>query len=262
MTGNGIVPSDLKAPTPTSEAPVSEPHVHDVLLGRGGLTNHHPGNNWYRCLVKSNRPLYEQSPKHTKLLVSKAIVHHVMNQNPPGRFLDKDKATGKWIPASYDKAVHKTSQALRERDKRNGENDGPVDPPVPAPPRDEELVDAVSRKPAALPVNGHYDTKPPALQQTASWLWRNQKKQKTAASSNHVPSPTPPLLKQSSSLFRFLSFGTGGNPNGNLDHQPNKELDPSMEPTSFFPAPSPFFGNPQYVEQAQAGCSNRSQHFR
>lgn len=94
---------------------VRDPQDHDVLLGRGGLINTHPGNNWYRRLVHSNRALYDQAKKHTKLLVSRAIVHHVQAQDPPGRFLEKDKSTGLWKEASYDKAVHKTSQALREK---------------------------------------------------------------------------------------------------------------------------------------------------
>ncbi|KAI2512082.1 hypothetical protein MHU86_2370 [Fragilaria crotonensis] len=103
---------------------VRDPHDHDVLLGRGGLSNHHPGNIWYRRLVRSNNTLYGQSKKHTKVLVARAIVHHVQSQDPPGRFLERDKTTGLWILASYDKAVHKTSQALRE--KRVLKNDGSI----------------------------------------------------------------------------------------------------------------------------------------
>jgi hypothetical protein len=59
--------------------------------------------------------LYRACPKHTKLLVSKAIVQAVEQQG--GRFLDRDKSNGKWLKVSYKRAVDKTSQGLRERDR-------------------------------------------------------------------------------------------------------------------------------------------------
>lgn len=73
------------------------------------------GNEWYRRLIRSNRPLYRACPKHTKLLVSKAIVQAVEQQG--GRFLDRDKSNGKWKKVAYKRAVDKTSQGLRERDR-------------------------------------------------------------------------------------------------------------------------------------------------
>ena len=94
----------------------------DVLCGRGALTNEHPGNEWFRRLVRSNRQLYRSCPKHTKLLVAKAIVQAVQRnqRNPPGRFLEKTKnedgsVGNAWIPISYKSAVEKASQALREK---------------------------------------------------------------------------------------------------------------------------------------------------
>lgn len=103
------------------------PHSHDVLCGRGGLTNQHAGNEWFRRLVKSNRPLYRSCPKHTKILVAKAIVQAVQQQDPPGRFLevaDKEAKTWKQIP--YKRCVDKTSQALRERElPEKGDGDLP-----------------------------------------------------------------------------------------------------------------------------------------
>jgi hypothetical protein len=91
------------------------------LCGRGGLSNHHAGNEWYRRLIRSNRPLYKACPKHTKLLVSKAIVQAVEQQG--GRFLEKDKATGAWHIVSYKRAVDKTSQGLREREREDDKDE-------------------------------------------------------------------------------------------------------------------------------------------
>mmetsp|Transcript_27553 Transcript_27553/g.57754 ORF Transcript_27553/g.57754 Transcript_27553/m.57754 type:complete len:195 (-) Transcript_27553:223-807(-) len=104
------------------ETPIHDPHVHDVLCGRGALTNEHPGNEWFRRLVRSNRQLYRSCPKHTKLLVAKAIVQAVQRtqRNPPGRFLEKTKTvdgsmSNTWTPITYKSAVEKASQALREK---------------------------------------------------------------------------------------------------------------------------------------------------
>ncbi|GKY94858.1 hypothetical protein MPSEU_000450700 [Mayamaea pseudoterrestris] len=97
---------------------VEEPKEVDVLCGRGGMSNHHPGNEWYRRLIRSNRPLYRACPKHTKLLVSKAIVQAVEQQG--GRFLEKDKKSKLFVQVPYKRAVDKTSQGLRERDREDG----------------------------------------------------------------------------------------------------------------------------------------------
>ena len=75
----------------------------------------HYRNEWYRRLIRSNRPLYRACPKHTKLLVSKAIVQAVEEQG--GRFLERSRRTGMWYIVPYKRAVDKTSQGLRERDK-------------------------------------------------------------------------------------------------------------------------------------------------
>eukprot|EP00980_Cylindrotheca_fusiformis_P004371 scaffold925_cov129-Cylindrotheca_fusiformis.AAC.24 len=95
---------------------LDKPHPHDVLCGRGGRTNLHKGNIWFRRLVRSNRALYRTCPKHTKLLVAKAVVKAVQGQDPPGHFLEPDKASGGWKEIPYKRALDKTSQALRERD--------------------------------------------------------------------------------------------------------------------------------------------------
>ena len=87
------------------------------------MSNHHPGNSWYRRLIHSNRPLYRACPKHTKLLVSKAIVQAVEQQG--GRFLERNKKTGIWTTVSYKRAVDKTSQGLRERDREEEHRGGP-----------------------------------------------------------------------------------------------------------------------------------------
>jgi hypothetical protein len=208
-----VVVGDSKKDAPKPE-PVSEPHEHDVLCGRGGLTNHHPGNAWYRRLVRSNRPLYRSSPKHTKLLVAKAIVHHVQSQNPSGRFLECQRKSGLWFPVSYKRAADKTSQALRERDREGeGITDTELMTPKDAPAPPEGVVQAAmsTGKPKDDDKSIKQDNaggailEPPGLQQSSSWFWRNNKKQKTEEEEEPLPLPTAPLTERASSIFRFFS---------------------------------------------------------
>jgi len=95
---------------------------HDILCGRGGLTNHHKGNKRFRDIVALHRPDYVRAPKIQKPSVARVIVRAIRNGDPPGRFLKKDSATGKWYDIGDKKAAEKTSQALREKsDEEKGE---------------------------------------------------------------------------------------------------------------------------------------------
>ena len=87
---------------------------HDVLCGRGGETNHHPGNVAYRSLVKSHQPLYLQAKRRDKPKIARTIVDTIMVKRG-GRFLKRaDDNAAEWIEISVKKAREKTSQALRE----------------------------------------------------------------------------------------------------------------------------------------------------
>jgi len=89
-------------------------HDHDVLSGRGGASNNHPGNEAFRQLVNRVKVDYLQCPKREKPLLAMRIVQAVRSQSPPGRFLQHDKLTDTWKDVGDAKAREKTSQALRE----------------------------------------------------------------------------------------------------------------------------------------------------
>mmetsp|Transcript_5494 Transcript_5494/g.7686 ORF Transcript_5494/g.7686 Transcript_5494/m.7686 type:complete len:420 (+) Transcript_5494:60-1319(+) len=89
-------------------------HAHDVLSGRGGASNNHPGNEAFRQLVNKVKFDYLQCPKREKPLLAMRIVQAVRAQSPPGRFLQHDKLTDTWKDVGDTKAREKTSQALRE----------------------------------------------------------------------------------------------------------------------------------------------------
>jgi hypothetical protein len=93
----------------------------DVLLGRGGRTNHHPGNKRYREEVENFRKIYSslQTDKE-KTEMSLALVDVI--QKLGGRFLEEDKVKDnpnvsvclEWYVVSDIVARRKVSQALRE----------------------------------------------------------------------------------------------------------------------------------------------------
>lgn len=93
---------------------IATPHPNDVLCGRGGGSNNHPGNESFRELVNEVKFPYVNCPKREKPLIARRIVEAVRNQTPPGRFLSKDSKTGLWNDIGDGKAREKTSQALRE----------------------------------------------------------------------------------------------------------------------------------------------------
>lgn len=95
----------------------------DVLCGRGGETNHHPGNVQYRSLVKAYQKLYLLAKRRDKPKIAQCIVVSVRGVG--GRFLKRTKKCAQldptttrkspsWIDVGHVKAREKTSQALRE----------------------------------------------------------------------------------------------------------------------------------------------------
>jgi hypothetical protein len=85
----------------------------DVLCGRGGRSNHHPGNKRYRHVVSDMKMMYRRTEAKTiKTDLSRAIVDHVCNYG--GRFVKPDSKSGRFIILNKFDARKKTSQALRE----------------------------------------------------------------------------------------------------------------------------------------------------
>ena len=92
---------------------IEEVREADVLCGRGGKSNHHPGNKRYRQVVSEMKQMYRSTEaKKSKTGLSRAIVDHVCEYG--GRFVKKDESTGQYYVLSKAEARKKTSQALRE----------------------------------------------------------------------------------------------------------------------------------------------------
>jgi len=88
-----------------------EPADADVLCGRGGRSNHHPGNKRYREEVKNLQKWYlDIEGKDEKTDLSQCLVDYVKSYD--GRFLEKDEKG--WYEVPNIVARRKASQALRE----------------------------------------------------------------------------------------------------------------------------------------------------
>ena len=83
----------------------------DVLQGRGGRSNRHPGNERYRNKVERTQKIYKQTEdKEEKTKISQNLVLYV--QSYGGNFLEKDE--NGWFIIDDIVARRKVSQALRE----------------------------------------------------------------------------------------------------------------------------------------------------
>lgn len=86
---------------------------HDILCGRGGKSNHHPGNQRYRRFILDMKKKYKNvGRKGAKTDLSIAIVNRIYAYG--GRFLRYDDNKEKYYNLTQSEARKKTSQALRE----------------------------------------------------------------------------------------------------------------------------------------------------
>jgi len=108
--------SELDAITTVeSDNGISRPHDNDVLSGRGGNINIHPGNETFRRIVEIKKRVYLTAQlKSDKRRIADSVITTIKELHPPGRFLAKNPSTGLWYDVGYEKARDKTSQALRE----------------------------------------------------------------------------------------------------------------------------------------------------
>ena len=110
VSGGGSSTSELYL-VQASDEPIDSFRDQDVLSGRGGGTNAHPGNRHFRDLINEHRRSYLKARKNDKPAISRAIVKKVRDSG--GRFLKKQGSY--WVEIGDFAAREKTSQALRQR---------------------------------------------------------------------------------------------------------------------------------------------------
>lgn len=105
-TATAMFPNDGSMPTDA-----------DVLFGRGGRTNHHPGNKRLRMIVDHYKVAYAMARKTEKPRYAKAIVQALRVHTTPSRFLRMNEKTNEWEDVGDRRAAEKVSQTLREKEK-------------------------------------------------------------------------------------------------------------------------------------------------
>jgi len=86
----------------------------DVLFGRGGITNKHPGNQNFRDLIQKVKAKYLDCQTNSE---KKALSQWIVDNITQGGGIFLKKSNNEWETASENEARMKASQALREGDK-------------------------------------------------------------------------------------------------------------------------------------------------
>ena len=102
---------------------VKEPSHHDILMGRGGRNNRHPGNKNLRTLTRLFADEYNACPRMDKPSIHIKIIQRINQMRPPGRFLEYNKAVSAWVVVDVARAREKVSQHLRDAVKRSMTSD-------------------------------------------------------------------------------------------------------------------------------------------
>ena len=119
-----------KAPTKQSSAATCDrrtgkPHItegdqefipnatsNDVICGRGGAINNHPGNKRFRGFINELKYQYLHEPKQTKPNVAMRVLNLIKQSDPPGRFLMKFPEG--YLECSVDRAKEKGELATED----------------------------------------------------------------------------------------------------------------------------------------------------
>ena len=93
---------------------IKTPSKADILRGRGGLTNRHPGNMKFRDEARKLRGNYRNKDctRQEKFILSQQLANRVKEYG--GRFLEKKKGSDLWFEMSDKDARKKCSQGKRE----------------------------------------------------------------------------------------------------------------------------------------------------
>jgi len=108
---------------------IVQPGPHDVLIGRGGGTNHNPGNKRFRQLVCTRKDEYKSAERSQKPIIAQEIVTAWRAQVPPGRFLKQNESTMLWYDIGNVEAKEKIKQKLRDSNNDDRDDSGKWIPP-------------------------------------------------------------------------------------------------------------------------------------
>lgn len=91
---------------------ISKATCNDVICGRGGKINNHPGNKRFRGFINELKYQYLNEPKQTKPNVAMRVLNLIKQSDPPGRFLMKFPEG--YLECSVDRAKEKGELDMEE----------------------------------------------------------------------------------------------------------------------------------------------------
>jgi len=166
---------------------ITQPGPHDVMIGRGGGTNHNPGNIRFRQLICTRKDEYKVAKRSQKPIIAQEIVSAWRAQVPPGRFLEQDERTMLWYDVGNEQAKVKAAQKLRDSNKDNSWTNNKV------PGSKEEESESKKKKrdpPQSLPVEmpQPFEMPPPVYEMPPPVYYAPViKKQKTSSEDDTTP---------------------------------------------------------------------------
>lgn len=125
------VPSSASSSVPLQSKPGDIVYAHqvtksDVLSGKGRGVAFTEGNQFFNWLVKAHQQEYqsEYGPSQSKKRITHQVLYSIKQQDPEGRFLKPHNDPSRshenlWIVQDDKFAKKKISQALREKPKKN-----------------------------------------------------------------------------------------------------------------------------------------------
>jgi hypothetical protein len=69
-----------RKPIPQNKVFIAKPTDSDVLCGRGGRSNYHPGNQVYLDEIKELKPRYLEALKKGKTQIAQSVVDYMNNE--------------------------------------------------------------------------------------------------------------------------------------------------------------------------------------
>eukprot|EP00536_Pseudo-nitzschia_multiseries_P018638 jgi/Psemu1/293590/fgenesh1_pg.2827_\ len=122
---NQIFIQDLKMARSMYNIERTDIDERDVIFGKGAHGNHHAGNKDWKNMVKSRLDRYISCTKNKeKTDICFEIVKE--RRSNGGRFLQKDRETGKWHDIGHNEAIRKTGQRFRDQLNTDKKKSAPI----------------------------------------------------------------------------------------------------------------------------------------
>jgi len=110
---------------------ITQPHINDVLSGKGNFAKQWTGNEFYRHLIAQRNVEYILANQKERKSLALSIVNRIRKMKPPGRFLKQDPLTKLWFEIGDENAFKKTRQTFIDFERKLNPNSNVITPRIP-----------------------------------------------------------------------------------------------------------------------------------